>query len=82
MLLINTVAFFYYSKFLSMVQFLKDSIREMKHVVWPTKAETIQYFKIVVITLILFWAYLAVFNLAFTEALFFAKEQVTQFLAQ
>jgi len=37
-----------------MIQFLKDSFREMKHVVWPTKEETKKYFMIVVILLILF----------------------------
>lgn len=65
-----------------MIQFLKDSVREIKHVVWPTKGETYQYFKIVLITLILFWIYLAIFNTVFTEILFFAKQYVTQYLAQ
>ncbi len=63
-----------------MLQFFKDSIREIRHVVWPTKKETIQYFYIVLVTLILFGAYLTIFNSIFTEILFFLKEQAGQFL--
>lgn len=64
-----------------MLQFLKDSVREMKHVVWPTKKETAQYFKIVVIMLVLFGLYLTIFNTIFTEVLFFLKETIQNFLA-
>ena len=52
------------------MDFIKDSFRELKHVVWPTKEETIKYFIIVLITLILFGLYLTIANYAFTEALF------------
>ncbi|MDF1682976.1 MAG: preprotein translocase subunit SecE [Patescibacteria group bacterium] len=37
-----------------MLQFFKDSFRELKHVVWPTKEETIKYFIVVVSILIIF----------------------------
>jgi preprotein translocase SecE subunit len=37
-----------------MLQFFKDSVRELKHVVWPTREETKNYFIIVVFVLVLF----------------------------
>jgi len=59
-----------------MINFFKDSLRELKHVVWPTREETRNYFLIVVITLILFWLYLFVVSTVFTEALFALKDFV------
>ena len=53
-----------------MITFFKDSIRELKHVVWPTKEESIKYFIMVLTTLILFTIYLAIANFIFTETLF------------
>ncbi len=50
-----------------MFKFLKDSVREFKHVVWPTHAETKKYFAIVVILLTLFGLYLFVANTVFAE---------------
>jgi hypothetical protein len=35
-------------------KYILDSIRELKHVVWPTRAETTNYFVVVVIVLVLF----------------------------
>lgn len=52
-----------------MFKFLKDSVREFKHVVWPTHAETKKYFAIVVILLALFGLYLFVANTVFAELL-------------
>jgi preprotein translocase SecE subunit len=52
-----------------MFKFLKDSVREFKHVVWPTHAETKKYFTIVVILLALFGLYLFVANTVFAELL-------------
>jgi len=52
-----------------MFKFLKDSVREFKHVVWPTHDETKKYFSIVVILLILFGLYLAIANTVFSELL-------------
>ncbi|MBT3726333.1 preprotein translocase subunit SecE [bacterium] len=37
-----------------MIQFFKDSVRELKHVVWPTRAETKAHFIVVLVILILF----------------------------
>jgi len=52
------------------MKFFKDSIRELKHVVWPTPAETKKYFIMVLVTLILFTIYLTIANFAFSEWLF------------
>jgi preprotein translocase SecE subunit len=52
-----------------MFKFLKESVREFKHVVWPTHAETKKYFSIVVILLALFGLYLFVANTVFAELL-------------
>lgn len=41
-----------------MITFIKDSIRELKHVVWPTREETKKYFAIVLVVLVIFWIYL------------------------
>ncbi len=59
-----------------MINFFKDSLRELKHVVWPTRDETRNYFFIVVITLILFWLYLFAVSTIFTEGLFALKKVV------
>ena len=60
-----------------MVKFLKDSVRELKHVVWPTRQETTKYFFIVVSVLILFWIYLFIASTAFSEALLYLKNMVS-----
>lgn len=60
-----------------MVRFLKDSVRELKHVVWPTKQETTKYFFIVVTVLVLFWIYLFIASTAFSEALLYFKNMVS-----
>ena len=52
-----------------MFKFLKESVREFKHVVWPTHAETKNYFIIVVVLLVLFGLYLFVANTVFAELL-------------
>ncbi|MDR1988019.1 MAG: preprotein translocase subunit SecE [Candidatus Peribacteria bacterium] len=36
-----------------MFKFFSDSFRELKHVVWPTKKETKDYFTIVLVILVL-----------------------------
>ncbi len=59
-----------------MIQFIKDSSRELKHVVWPTRAETKNYFVIVLVILILFWLYLFLANTVFSEWLLFLKNLV------
>ena len=50
-----------------MITFIKDSFRELKHVVWPTREETKSYFMMVLVTLILFGLYLFIFNTVFSE---------------
>lgn len=60
-----------------MVKFIKDSVRELKHVVWPTKQETIKYFYIVVTVLVLFWIYLFIASTLFSEGLLYLKNMVS-----
>lgn len=57
-------------------QYVKDSIRELKHVVWPTSEETRNYFIIVVAVLILFGLYLTIVWTIFEEWLFGLKDLV------
>ncbi len=52
-----------------MIKFIKDSLRDFKHVVWPTKEETRKYFGIVLIVLLLFWIYLFIASTIFSESL-------------
>jgi preprotein translocase SecE subunit len=56
-----------------MIQFVKDSLRELSHVVWPTKEETRNFFLIVLIVLIVFWLYLFVAGTFFSEAMLYIK---------
>ena len=60
-----------------MLQFIKDSVRELKHVVWPTRQETKKYFLIVVSILILFWIYLFIASTIFSEAIIYLKNLVS-----
>jgi len=53
-----------------MITFIKDSTRELKHVVWPTKAETQSYFITVLVVLVLFWIYLTLVNAVFKAIIF------------
>lgn len=59
-----------------MVQFFKNSFRELKHVVWPTKEETKGFFIVVLAILILFWLYLTLANTVFEQWLLFLKDLV------
>lgn len=58
------------------MNFIKDSAREIKHVVWPTKEETLKYFLIVVSILIFFWLYLFIFSTIFGNSLQYIKSIV------
>lgn len=60
-----------------MIQFVKDSVRELKHVVWPTKDETKKFFMIVLTILTLFWVYLFIASTIFSETLLFLKNIVS-----
>ena len=59
------------------MKFFKDSIREIKHVVWPTRKETRTYFIIVLTVLILFGIYLFIFSTIFSEGLLYLKKLVS-----
>lgn len=60
-----------------MLQFFKDSIRELKHVVWPTRKETQKYFLLVLAMLVFFGFYLFVFSNIFSELIFGLKGAFT-----
>ena len=59
-----------------MIKFIKDSIRELKHVVWPTREENINYFITVLSVLILFGIYIFIASTFFTKTLFWLKDTV------
>ena len=59
------------------MNFIKASIRELRHVVWPTKEDTTKYFLIVVRTLLLFGIYLFIFSTIFSEGLLYLKNFVS-----
>jgi|GEM_PF-1351482 len=59
------------------MSFFKDAIREFKHVVWPTAAETRQYFLVVLTVLVLFGLYIFIASSAFTSLLIYLKEMVS-----
>ena len=61
-----------------MIQFFKDSFRELKHVVWPTREETKNFFVVVLIILILFWLYLFIASTFFSETMLYLRQLVTQ----
>ncbi|MDD3646751.1 MAG: preprotein translocase subunit SecE [Candidatus Gracilibacteria bacterium] len=52
-----------------MITFIKDSIRELKHVVWPTREETKKYFAIVLVVLVIFGIYLFIAGSLFSNLL-------------
>ncbi len=62
---------------LYMKNFLKESLQEFDHVVWPTKAETKKYFTIVVSMITICALVLFVFGSAVTNALFAVRGVVT-----
>ncbi len=59
-----------------MFKFIKDSFRELRHVVWPTKEETRKYFFIVVGLLVAFWLYVFAASTLFTNAIFYLKDLI------
>lgn len=63
-----------------MINFVKDSFRELRHVVWPTKAETKTYFIVVLTVLILFGFYLFIFSNVFSYVMFFLKDVLANIL--
>ena len=59
-----------------MVNFVKSSIRELKHVVFPTREETKKYFVIVFSVLVFFGLYLFAASTVFSEILFWIKDRI------
>ena len=57
-----------------MIQFFKESVRELKHVVWPTKEETKSFFTIVIVILVLFWIYLFIADSIFAQGILSLRE--------
>lgn len=77
----TNVARYYYATFFYFIykknmNFIKDSIRELKHVVWPTKEDSRRYFIAVLSVLILFGIYLFIFSTIFSKTLIYLKDFV------
>lgn len=67
---------FYICKY-NFMDFIRNSFRELKHVVWPTSEETKKYFFVVVLILILFGIYLFIASTIFTEGLYYFKDLIS-----
>lgn len=59
-----------------MIKFIKDSFRELKHVVWPTRDDTKKYFLIVLSFIVVFGLYLFVFSNLFGEFIIWLNKAV------
>lgn len=53
-----------------MFKFIKETLREIDHVVWPTKADTRKYFMIVTIMIVTATIVLSIIGLGLTRSLF------------
>lgn len=53
-----------------MLRFLRESVKEFDHVVWPTRRETVRYFTIVLSTIAVFTVFLFIVGSVFTTSLF------------
>ncbi len=53
-----------------MIKFIKETLREIEHVVWPTKADTRKYFTIVTIMIVVATIVLSVVGLGLSRSLF------------
>lgn len=58
------------------MNFIKNALREFKHVVWPTREETKKYFVVVMAVLCAFGLYLFIVWNIFSEILFWLKNFV------
>ena len=58
------------------MSFIKESIKEFDHIVWPTSLETKKYFVIVVSMITVLTIFLFIVGTAFSAALFAAKKQI------
>ena len=59
-----------------MIKFFSESVRELRHVVWPTYNETRKYFLIVLTILVLFWLYLFLASTFFSEIIFSVRDML------
>ncbi len=59
-----------------MIKFIKESIKEFEHVVWPTPNETKKYFYIVVTMITVFTIFLFIAWNIFSKVLFLAKDNL------
>lgn len=59
------------------MSFFSESIKEFDHVVWPTKAETIKYFNVVVSMIVILTVFLFIIGTLLSTGLFAVKEQIT-----
>ena len=59
-----------------MIQFFKNSFRELRHVVWPTAKETRKYFFVVVGVLVAFGLYIFAASTLFTNVIFYLKDLI------
>lgn len=59
-----------------MLRFLRESVKEFDHVVWPTRRETVRYFTIVVSTIAVFAVFLFVIGTTFSTSLFALRDVV------
>jgi preprotein translocase SecE subunit len=63
---------------MSILQYLKDTRGELRHVAWPTQTQTIVYTALVIALSILVAAYLGFFDYVFTTGLSGALEFLPQ----
>lgn len=57
-----------------MISFIKWALREIRHVVWPTRKETQKYFGLVLMMLIAFGLYLFIASNVFSTLIFGLKD--------
>lgn len=60
-----------------MLRFLRESVKEFDHVVWPTRRETVRYFSITVSTIVVFAVFLFIVGTTFSTSLFAVKDMVS-----
>ena len=58
-----------YFKFMSFIQYLKDTRGELRHVAWPTQSQTTIYTALVIAVSIFAALYLGLFDFLFTSGL-------------
>ncbi len=55
---------------MSLIQYLKDTKAELKHVSWPTRKQTLIYTSLVIAISVFVAVYLGVFDFVFSSLLF------------